>query len=222
MPKVNPQTKRHRRICKQSKERGARHENALQEQANAHAALLREHDVLLPSALDENHAPRTRDDVMFRRVARMQRTALTTLEELQRLRTSPLSLRVTELESERDALRKERDEYRAKANKQSRMGPLGEEAGPRMLVTVTERVRGRTPREVIRPNNALKERIQEWPRQGREWFGNQGWLWVLAYVMCSRRKAINYALAFAFLASKNCRSTVWQIDSRLGVWRALC
>ena len=89
----------------------------------------------------------------------MQRTALKTLEELQSLRTSSLSLRVTELESERDALRKERDEYRAKANKQSRMGSLGEEAGPHMLVTVTERVRGRAPRYVIRPNNALKEHI---------------------------------------------------------------
>jgi len=179
------------------KERDARHKNALQEQANAHAALLREHDVLLRSALDENHALRTRDDVMFRRVAKMQRTALKTLEEIQGLRLSPLSNKVTELERERDALRKERDEYRAKANKQSRMGPLGEEAGPHMLVTVTERVRGRTPREVIRPNNALKERIHEWSRQGREWFGNQGWLWVLAYVMCSRGKAINYVLAFA-------------------------
>ena len=179
------------------KERDARHKNALQEQANAHAALLREHDVLLRSALDENHALRTRDDVMFRRVAKMQRTALKTLEEIQGLRLSPLSNKVTELERERDALRKERDEYRAKANKQSRMGSLGEEAGPHMLVTVTERVRGRTPREVIRPNNALKERIHEWSRQGREWFGNQGWLWVLAYVMCSRGKAINYVLAFA-------------------------
>lgn len=56
---------------------------------------------------------------------------------------------------------------------------------------------GRQPKEVIRPAPALKSRISSLVELAKTWFGDVGYLWVLAYIVSGLPTSVHFLLSFA-------------------------